>query len=92
MVVPRSRSHAQRETETCRNLRLAAVLGFAVPAGVEGDPPDTAAIGAGLGLLLREWQVVNGAAVEAADECALGNWLLLLHVDTDAWAGPNLRN
>jgi hypothetical protein len=92
LIAPRSRSHVQREAETCRNLRLAAALDLAAAAGVEGDPPHPAAIGARRGLVLLEGQVVRGAAVEAADERPFGGWLLLLHVSTDASPAPKLRD
>ena len=71
VAVPRSYAHAQREAGTCRNLRLAVDLVVAVPAGVERDPTHAPALGAGLGLLLLEWQLVDRVAVEAADERAL---------------------
>jgi hypothetical protein len=92
LIAPRSRSHVQREAETCRNLRLAAALDFAAAAGIESNPPHPAALGARRSLVLLERQVVRGAAVEAADERTVGGWLLLLHVSTDASPGPNLRD
>lgn len=60
--------------------------------GDDRDPSHAAAVRARLSLFLVEWQVVPGAAVEAADERAFGDWPLLLHIGTDASPGQNLRD
>jgi hypothetical protein len=51
-------------------LRLAVDLVLARATRVERDPADAAALRTRLCLLLREREVVDGVAVEAADERA----------------------
>ena len=55
----------------CRNLRLAVDLVLAASTGIERDPAHPTAFGARLRLFLLERQLVDGVAVEAADERAL---------------------
>jgi hypothetical protein len=75
----------------CRNLRLAVAFRIPVVPGVERDPADAAAVRARPRLFLRERELVDEAAVEAANEVALVRGVLFLHEKSDAGAARNLR-